>query len=80
MPMDRTEAVTYLKELLNVCKGMSPEVVSFERCKNSDSITYRVHIKGAIHESDKQMVRDIAKKYSLAVKEKNDEVVVYKPE
>jgi hypothetical protein len=79
MPMYRTEAVTYLKELLNICNGMSPEAVSFERFKNSDSISYRVQIKGTIHESDKQMVRDIAKKHSLAVKEEQGEVVVYKP-
>ncbi len=77
MPMDRNEAVTYLKELLNTC-DMSPDAVSFENPKDSDSIGYRVHIKGQIHETDKQAVRNIAKKHSLTVKEQSDEVIVYK--
>jgi hypothetical protein len=46
----------YIKkqELLNVCNDMSPEAASFERPKNTDSIGYRVHIKGAIHERVRQ--------------------------
>jgi len=77
MPMDRNEAVTYLKELLSQCSELSPESVSFENAKNSDSVGYQVHIKGIIHESER--VRDVAKKHSLAVKEDTDGVVVYKP-
>ncbi len=77
--MNRNEAVTYLKELLSQCNDMSPASVYFENPKNSDSVGYRVHIKGKIYESDMQQVRDIAKKYSLAVKEEADGVVVYKP-
>ncbi len=77
--MDRNEAVTYLKELFNQCNDMSPNSVSFEQQKNGDYIGYRVHIKGAIHESDKQIVRDLAKKHSLAVKANDEGVVVYKP-
>jgi hypothetical protein len=79
MPMQRNEAVTYLKELLNACDNMSPQAVSFESHANSQSTDYRVHIKGAIYESDKQLVKDIAKKHSLTVKEESDEVVIYKP-
>lgn len=77
--MDRNEAVTYLKELLSLCNELSPESVSFENPKNSDSVGYRVHIKGKIDESDKQKVRDVAKKRCLAVKEDADGVVVYAP-
>jgi hypothetical protein len=77
MPMDRTEAVTYLKELLTLC-DMSPESVSFEKSSDNDSAGYRVHIKGKIHESEKQRVRDVAKKYGLAVREELDGVMVYK--
>jgi hypothetical protein len=79
MPMDRNEAVTYLKELLSLCGELSPESVSFENPKNSISVGYRVHIKGTIQEYDKQKVRDIAKKHSLAVQEDTDGVVIYKP-
>jgi hypothetical protein len=77
MPMDRTEAVTFLKELLSQC-DMSPASVSFENPKDSDSIGYRVHIRGAIQESDKEAVRDVAKRHSLNVQEDNDGVIVYK--
>lgn len=77
--MDRNEAVAYLKELLSLCNELSPDTVSFENPKNSDSVGYRVNIKGKIQEPERQMVRDVAKKYSLAVKEDPDGVVVYKP-
>ena len=77
--MDRNEAVTYLKELLSQCDELSPSSVSIENYKNSESVGYRVHIKGTIHESDRQRVRDIAKKRSLAVQEDAGGVVVYKP-
>ena len=77
--MDRNEAVTYLKELLSLCDELSPSSVSFENFENNDSVGYRVHIKGTIHESDRQKVRDVAKKHSLAVQEDAGGVVVYKP-
>ncbi len=80
MPMQRNEAVTYLKELLAVCNEMSPQVVSFENPKNSATVGYIVHIKGEIHDSDKQAVRDVARRQRLAVKEDISEVVVYKPQ
>lgn len=78
MAMNRNEAITYLKELLSQCNDMSPASVSFENPKNSDSVGYRIHIKGKIYASDMQKVREIAKKYSLAVKEEVDGVVVYR--
>ncbi len=77
--MERNEAVTYLKELLTVCNDMSPEAVSFEKPKDNDFSGYAVHIKGAILDSDKQAVREVAKKHSLAVRENLNGVVVYKP-
>lgn len=79
MPTQRNEAVTYLKELLTVCNEMSPDSVSFEKPNDSDSTGYTVHIKGAIQDSDKRVVKEVAKKYSLAVKENLNGVVVYKP-
>jgi hypothetical protein len=76
--MDRHEAVTYLKEVLTLCGNMSPESVSFEQSETSDSLGYRVRIKGIIYEPDRKMVRDVAKKYSLAVKEDAEGILVYK--
>jgi len=77
MPMDRNEAVTYLKEVLTFCGNMSPESVSFEKQDTIDSLGYSVRIKGSIYESDRQTVREIAKKYGLTVKEDADGIVVY---
>jgi len=77
--MDRNEAVTYLKELFSECNDMLPSSVSFEQPKNGGFIGYSVHIKGSIHESDKQVARNIAKKYSLVLKDNEDGVIVYKP-
>jgi hypothetical protein len=77
--LDRSEAVTYLKELLSQCNDLSPESVSFETPINSNSIGYRIHIKGTICDSNKQSVREIAKKHSLSVQEELNGVVIYKP-
>lgn len=78
--MKRDEAVTYLKEVLNSCEHMSPKAVSFEKSKVSDISTgYKIRIKGSIQEADKQMIKNIAQKYRLAVKEVNDELIIYRP-
>jgi hypothetical protein len=77
VPMNRNEAVTYLKELLNQCNDMSPNAVSFEQLRTNGSINYSVHIRGGIGESDKQIVRDIAKKQGFAVKDNLDGVIIF---
>ena len=65
MRMDRNEAVNYLKELLKNCNNLSPESVAFDQ--PADCQGYTVRIKGAILETDKQAVRDTAKKHCLLV-------------
>jgi hypothetical protein len=77
--LDRSEAIVFLKELLSLCNNLSPESVSFGTPIDSNSIGYRIHIKGTICESDKQSVRDVAQKHSLSVQEDPDGVVIYKP-
>ena len=67
--MDRSEAVTYLKELLTICSDMSPQALSVENN----------HIKGPIDDSYRQAVLDVAKRNSLQVKEEKDETVIYRP-
>jgi hypothetical protein len=58
MPMERTEAMSYLKEILSLCADMSPISVSFEHSKSEDnSPSYRLHIKGAIQDTDKEKVK-----------------------
>ena len=79
VPMDRNEAVAYLKEILTLCSDLSPDSISFENPNNTHSVGYRVHIKGKIYEHDLQKVKDIAKKHLLAVQEDSDGIVVYRP-
>jgi hypothetical protein len=79
VPLDRSEAIIYLKELLSQCYDLSPELVSFDTPINSNSIGYRVQIKGTIAESHKQKVREVAKKHSLSVQEAPDGFVIYNP-
>jgi len=56
---------------------MSPEAVSFEQPAGCQGFTVR--IKGALYETEKENVRNIAKKYCLAVREEKDQVLVFKP-
>jgi hypothetical protein len=77
--LNRSEAITFLKELMSQCNNLSPESVSLETPNDSNSIVYRIHIKGIICESDKQSVRDVAQKYNLSVQEAPDGVSIYKP-
>jgi hypothetical protein len=77
MPMERNEAITCLKELLNVNSNLSPQAVSFQKPK--DSTGYTLHIKGIFQQSDKQVVEEIAEKHSLAVKQESDGIIIFKP-
>jgi hypothetical protein len=78
--MERTEAMSYLKEILSTCSEMSPNSVSFEQTGNGEkSSIFKLHIKGKMQDTDKEKVKNIAEKHSLAVQEEHDEVVVYKP-
>jgi hypothetical protein len=77
--MHRNEAVSYLKDLLSQCNDLSPNAVSFEKNIGIQSTGYIIHIKGNMHESEKQTVRNVAQKYCLQVKENTNDVIVYKP-
>ena len=77
MLMERNEAINYLKELLRNCTNMSPEAVSFEQPAGCQGFTVR--IKGALYETEKENVRNIAKKYCLAVREEKDQVFIFRP-
>jgi hypothetical protein len=79
MPMNRNEAVSYLKDLLSQGTGMSPDSVSFEQTADADSEGYAIHIKGRIENSEKQTVRIVAQKHNFQVKDNSDGIIVYKP-
>jgi hypothetical protein len=75
--MDRDEAVSYLKEILTQCGELIPEALSLETPKD-DPAGLRVHIRGRIHEIEKQKVREIAQKRNLTVKEEADGLIVFR--
>lgn len=71
--MQRNEAISYLKELLGSDIDVSPESVSIERKRNSETV--EVHIK--ITNSKRETIKEIAKKRELTVKEDSDKVIIY---
>jgi hypothetical protein len=75
--MNRTEAVSYLRELLNRCNEVALNTVSVEEQKIGNAINYKLHIHGSIREGDKQVARDIAQKFRLQVTDSGEEVVVF---
>ena len=75
--MNRTEAVSYLRELLNRCNEMALNTVSVEEQKTGNTINYKLHIHGSIQEQNKQVARDIAKKFQLQVADSGEDVVVF---
>ena len=79
--MNRNEAVTYLKEINNSCKSMSPDAVTLLHSSPNDpnTIGYKIHIKTMLDNENKQQVTNIAKKHNLAVKEEKGEVIIYQP-
>ena len=79
--MKRNEAVTFLKEITNTCESMSPDSVTLFRSKmdDQDSVGYQVHIKTVLDSETKQQVRNIAEKHSLALREEEGKIVIYKP-
>lgn len=75
--MNRSEAVIYLKELLSRCSEMSPNAVSFEEQRTNSTVNVRLHIQGSIGENEKIVVRELAKKHSLQVKDNTEGVIIY---
>jgi hypothetical protein len=75
--MERNEAIICLKEILRLDSSFSPEAVTFQTPK--DSAGYTLHIKGAIQQSDKELVEQIAQKRNLAVRPEKDGLTIFKP-
>ncbi len=69
MPLDRSEGLVYLKELLSQCNGLSPTFISFETPINCNSIGLQVCIKRTIFESYKKKAKKVAQKHNLSVQE-----------
>jgi hypothetical protein len=59
---------------------MSPTSVSYEASSEDEvSEGYELHIKGAVHENDKEIIKQVAKWHGLAIKDEKSELTIYKP-
>ena len=77
--MNKDEASACLKVILALTKHMSPTSVSHEKSSEDEvSEGYKLHIKGAIHESDREIIKQVAKWHGLEIKDENSELTIYK--
>ena len=72
--MERSEAVSFLKEFLSISMGVSPNSITIDEPVNKKG--YQLCIKG---ERQPQTVTELARKRNLAVKQDQDVITVYKP-
>jgi hypothetical protein len=78
--MKRDEAVITLREISETCRDMNGSAVSLINSKPEDASTgYRLCIKGFLDGNDRMLLRNIAEKRKLAIKEEKDEVIIFQP-
>jgi hypothetical protein len=78
--MNKQEASSLLKELLAECKLDSSSFILMEpNPKDTLSSGYKITIKTVVDKECRQQLREITKKYDLAVIEEDVQIVVYKP-
>ncbi len=78
--MNKQEATSFLKELLAKCKMDSESFILMEPSPNDALSTgYKVRIKTILNNECRQQIREITKKYDLAVIEEQTQIIVYKP-
>jgi hypothetical protein len=78
--MNKLEASSFLKELLAECKLDSDSFILVEpNPKDSLSTGYKIQIKTILDNECRQRLREITKKYDLAVIEEQNQIIVYKP-
>ncbi len=78
--MKKKEACSFLKELLAKCDMDSDSFVLLEP-NPSDTLSsgYKVRIKTVLNNECRKQIREITKKYDLAVIEEQTQIVIYKP-
>ena len=78
--MNKQEASSFLKELLAKCKMDSESFILVEPNPNDTLSTgYKVRIKTILNNDCRQQIREITKKYDLAVIEEQVQIIIYKP-
>jgi hypothetical protein len=78
--MNRQDATYFLKELLVQCSLDSDSFILLEpNPKDTRSIGYTIRIKTVLENKCRGKLREITKKYNLAVIEEQNQIIVYKP-
>jgi hypothetical protein len=78
--MDREKAAAVLKEILNTCEGVTSYLAIMPQNTNKVlSRGHQIHIKTNPNTLDHACIQNIAIKNKLAITQKNDVLVIYKP-
>ena len=78
--MNKIEASSLLKELLAKCSLDSDSFVLEEpNLKDVLSSGYKIRIETILDNECRRQIREITKKYDLAVIEERSQIIVYKP-
>lgn len=78
--MNREKAVACLKEILTYSENMSPDAISFEASGTKLPQGYAIHIKGIGIKEEKQIIKNVAEKHSLVVREEGNNLIIFTPE
>ncbi len=77
--MNRTEAVTLLKEIVSHCEFLNPDCVTLDDSKVGEaSVGYRIVIKGNIDSTNRSFIQHLAMTHKLAVKEESNQIVIFR--
>jgi len=78
--VDKQEASKFLKTLLIECKLDSNSYVLVEPgTEDALSTGYKIRVRAIVDNDCRQQIKRITKKNNLAVREEQNQIVVYKP-
>jgi hypothetical protein len=78
--MNKKEARTFEKKVLTECK-IDPNSSTLLEPNSGDTIStgYKVQIKAVMQNECRLRLKEITKKNDLAIKEENNQIIIYKP-
>jgi hypothetical protein len=78
--MNKQEAASYLKEILNKCNLASDSFSLIEpNSKDTLSKGYKIRIIASMNKACREQVKTITKKHDLAVIEEKNQIIIYRP-
>jgi len=78
--MNKQEASAFLKELLTTCKIESDSYIFIDpNPQDALSTGFKIRLKTVLNNEGRYQLKEITKKYNLAVIEEQNQITVYKP-